>query len=241
MDCVAVEKKDFIERYLTHDLSEQEEREFEEHYFQCENCANEVYLLQGIIHQAKEISVAEKVAIEPELVKEPISPIKKLWNKFSEACDLLLQPLTEPLAIGFAAMLVLFIIGGIKFIELKNQLRQPSINTISFALFPESTLKSAAQDLNVIRLPNFVQSVTLEFGIDEKRDYQSYSVKIMNELDDVIWQADKINPIGKYNTFSITAPKKFFAEKEYLLILSAISDKKEIEIKKFPFSIFFEE
>jgi len=240
MDCLDVKKRDLIEKYLTHELSEQEETEFEEHYFQCENCANEVYLLQSIIHQAKEISIAEKDAIEPESAKEPISSIKKLWNKFSDGLDLFLRPLTKPLAIGFATMLVLLIIGGIKFIELRNQIQQPSINTVSFALFPEATLKSVAQDLNIIRLSNYVQSVTLEFGIDEIERYRSYSVKIRNEFDEVIWKAEEIQPIGKYNTFSITAPKKFFAEKEYILIISAISDKEEIEIQKFPFRIVFE-
>lgn len=235
-----VEKRELVERYLTHELSQQEEKEFEAHYFQCEHCANEVYLLQGIILQAKKISIAEKANIKVESAEESISVVKKLWNKISEGLAFFLQPLTKPLAIGFAAMLILLIIGGIKFNELQNQLQQPIINTASVSLFPEATLKSVEQDLNIIRLPDYVQSVTLEFGIDEIKKYTNYSVKIKNELNQVIWKTDEIKPIGKYKTFSLTAHKRFFTEKEYLLIVTAIADEEEIEIQRFPFRIIFE-
>jgi len=246
MDCVEVEKRDLIERYLSHDLSKDEEREFEEHYFLCEQCANAVYLLENIIHQAKVISLADKKATVPELTKEPFSLLIKLWNslvRIIATIDNHLQTLTRPLAISLAATLVLFIVVGIKYADLRNQLhhlKQPSVNTVYVSLFPEGALKGVEDNLNIIIFPKYSKAITLEFGIDAIEKYNRYAAAILNNRNRIIWHNDDLRPMGVYNTFSLVAPKNFFKQEDYVLVVSGLSDNRKIELQKFPFRIVFE-
>jgi tetratricopeptide (TPR) repeat protein len=90
MDCGVVAREEIAERYLTGGLAEQDREAFEEHYFACARCFDELQVLQGIREELR----------RPETESESPAPRSILWW--------LLRPSTAPvLASGIAAAILL--------------------------------------------------------------------------------------------------------------------------------------
>lgn len=243
MNCREVQQKELVDRYLLHQLTGQEQKDFEDHYFHCQDCAHEVHSMQSIIHQVKKISQQEEA---PTIVKEQISVIRTLWNRLSEGLEefyMRFQLLNRPLAVGLTVIILIFVLGSLKLLDLRErlyQLEQPRVNTVYFSLFPAGAQKVIAEELNTINIPPHSPDITLEFSIDATEKYDNFTVNILNQKNEIVWQGTNLKPMGAYETFSLVTSKNFFHPGDYVLIVFGRSKQKIIEIQKFPFRIVFE-
>lgn len=97
MNCNLKNREDFISKYLMNELSDEESIKFEEHYFGCEACFNELKAAeQALIIVAKEGSKAF------ESVKE--KKTKNIFSFFSQFST------TAKYGIAFAVLALLFIL-----------------------------------------------------------------------------------------------------------------------------------
>lgn len=72
------------ERYLLRQMDEQEQEAFEEHYFLCSVCAEDVRCTRTFIHHAREVFHAEGTAASPEAARPAVIDERKpsFWESW---------------------------------------------------------------------------------------------------------------------------------------------------------------
>lgn len=238
MNCKTVKKNNVIDRYLSDQLTEREREEFENHYFQCPSCANELYLLQNILLKSKEIAPRLRKETAKALEKGQTSLSHRLKNKLldmGETLDHLSQRLIRPLAVALVACLLVISIGTIKYLDLAKERElfdQPQINPAHFSLIADRTTRDASQK-NVLRLPEAGRTILLEVTIKDPDRFDRFSVHLYDlEQDKKVWESDGMRPDdGLYGVLSMSVQKDFFKSKKYKLILFGckVNDIEQLE------------
>jgi len=158
-------KNNAAERYLLGELSEAEIEEYEEHYFSCPSCAQEVTLGSEFIDHAREVL---KTDFLPEPQKAPVSK-STTWGRFWNS---LRQP-----APAFACG-ALFIAIGFNIYQnaLVQDLRKPEM----FAT--EALMLRASRGLKEEQVQaQSGQPFRIAFQIPAKGDFRSYIADVLNK------------------------------------------------------------
>jgi hypothetical protein len=81
MDHTAVVRERTTERYLLNELDSEVRNEFEEHYFDCPECALDVSAVSQFVEQSK-LVLAENSGPVPTLLTSGPGPVKYGWSKY---------------------------------------------------------------------------------------------------------------------------------------------------------------
>lgn len=229
MKCNFNDREKFISGYLTGDLDEKDLLKFEEHYFQCEECFNELKAAE----QAVSLIRNEGIAESSQKVKSDNSIIKILAEIFG-----------TPLRIGFAAVIVIgfllyFLVSSSEKIQPENEIAitNDSLSIKSDTLITTQEVKEELiADLslpefhsnpyleewlkdNVRSVDNIIKiitspvnddkiidsAVTFKWEMNEKNDLD---ITVMNNLERTIFSAP-VKHDG-FPFYSVTINKKYF-------------------------------
>lgn len=154
------------ERYLLGELNEVEIEEYEEHYFSCPICAQEVKLGSEFIDHARKV-------FKTDLIPEPM-PV----NRFSTAWGRFWSSVRQP-APAFAFVALIFVVGisvhQMSVIhDLKEQAMAPQLLAATSPMLRES--RGAAQEPATVPRG---QSFAIAFDIDPG-DFSSYEMEVSN-------------------------------------------------------------
>ena len=83
MECREVHEKDVIEGYLLGNLEQSDQEAFEAHFFECEDCFEELETLRGVQQELESRGV-------PRLAQRPSATVKWWWWALAAAAGLTL-------------------------------------------------------------------------------------------------------------------------------------------------------
>jgi hypothetical protein len=117
------------EKYVLNEFSEEQREEFEEHFFSCPECADDVRTLSRLKANAKVVLAEPDVSVD-------ISPEKGWFRRLLNSLNV--SWLQQNYAWGSlaAVLMVTTITGGVRVVELNRQLQPQAIT--SFVLRPET-------------------------------------------------------------------------------------------------------
>lgn len=232
MDHVTIKEKEIIERYILRQLTAEEEKQFEEHYFECEQCFSEILATEKIILGLKNASVKGLLnTAEPE-------------GKKSFGLNNILNLFSPPPALALAATVLIVILiypawrGIFKVPQLEKEianLQEPQTGIQNY--FLETT--RSEQDVQVIKIPANTnnQSFLLSFNILEKSiPNPGYNAKIMDKNGRIIWETENLKGVGEYEVFTIICYSSFFKADEYKLKVYEINPEENKILSEFNFS-----
>jgi len=182
LDCKEIIKFGIIEKYVLKTLPEQEKKEFEEHYFLCDDCFAEVSFVQRISEGTNELVESKQIAYEPERTETSI------WS-----LEILITTIREHLTIKWAACALAFAVVFLLIILGKNFLDRTDLDEQRRLFAANSTPSSFMESL--IEQPRRAAHVTIVtpsigFNVHDdllfswKRDDESkLSIIILNNLE----------------------------------------------------------
>lgn len=109
MKCVLKDRESLISKYLLNELSDEESLKFEEHYFQCEECFNELRAAEDALNL---------------ITNEGRSAFQSSKGSYSNSIFMFFKALSNPIRIGFAFALVVLVF--VLYFALKNDSTQLS-------------------------------------------------------------------------------------------------------------------
>ena len=227
MNCEDVRKGNIVEKYVADELSEREREVFEEHYFSCPTCLEELATVQQIAGSVKELVETGEIAYKPEAVKESIL---QRWGRLGAFI-----PDPRPwryLKPAFYALLVLILAmmyptwRGL-FLSPKSDLRA----NVSF--FPLDVTRGE----NRLYVPRYSEAIILEFSIDVEEEYERYGAEIADYQGSVISREKDLRRLGDFGTFAIGFDRDFLKEGDYVLTVYGFKDNESLSLEKLPFQI----
>jgi hypothetical protein len=123
MDHTAVVRDRTTERYLLNELDSEVRNEFEEHYFDCPECALDVSAASQFVEQSK-LVLAESSDPIPTLLTPGPGPVKNAWSKYGWFAWL------RPAFAAPALALLLAVVGYqnlVTYPRIQAELKQPQI------------------------------------------------------------------------------------------------------------------
>ncbi len=218
------------ERYLLGELNEVEIEEYEEHYFSCPICAQEVKLGSEFIDHARKVFKTDFIPeSKPVITTEPQPVISRstAWGRFWSS---ILQPAP---AFAYAA---LFVALGFNIYQnaLVQDLRRPEVLAAALML----RASRGVNDQQVIVGPR--QSFRVAFDIP-KRDFSSYVVEIWNDAGvkkySIPMPADQAK-----DTIHIKFRGGSLQPGNYALVIQGVTSRSEEstakqEVARYPFSL----
>ncbi len=228
--------QDLIERYLNHELSPEEEQQWEEHYFSCDECFRRL----------------EECAIAVSVVREEAPAVLGLgWQAKREATwkgilRFVVQPVLQPVAMqpALAAALVLVVvgipavIGWMRASSLQRRLTQlqlPSVPQASYVL--EGAYRGEEQGpVTRVTLPPAGGPFLLSFHVMEVQDRSSvYRAEIVDPSGRTVWTEEQLRPLGRYGTFTLLCQTPFFEPGDYELHVHEVRPTDGTTLKQFVF------
>lgn len=222
-------KNKAAERYLLGELNETEMEEYEEHFFSCTICAQEVKLGSDFIDHAREVF---KTDFLPEPGKVPVLK-STIWGRFWNS---LRQPAP---AFAFASLLVL--LGGFSVYQnsvitgqnsVIAELKQPDIATTG--MFLRNARGPGDAPLQVGAKEPF----NLRFDIPTEEKFSAYEVRIVDRSGKVVLSRD-VKAEQANDHLQMTFRGGTLKSGEYNLIIRGINkeDKNRSEIAKYSFAL----
>jgi hypothetical protein len=222
-----------IERYLRGELSADEEKAWEEHYFQCIECFNALEETAGI---------AQFIRVEApnrpdwyEGTQPRLSLVRSLTSAFKQAppWQSLLAAAMVLVVVGLPALL-----GWMKVTSLEREwsvLQRPSVLGRSYVL-----QEGQRDETPAVSIPQDAGQFLLQFNLlaaDEEPT--SHSAQIDDSKGQVIWTANNLAGLGPYGTFAVSCHSSFFAPGTYHLRVNEIraADGAVVNSFLFPFRV----
>lgn len=237
MDHVTIKEKEIIERYILRQLTAEEEKLFEEHYFECEQCFSEILATEKIILGLKNASVKGLLNTAEPKGKKSFG-LNNILNLFSPPPTLALAATVLIVILIYPAWRGIFTVPQLEK-EIAN-LQEPQIGTQNY--FLETT--RSGQDVQVIKIPANAknQSFLLSFNILEKSiPNPGYNAEIIDKDKRVIWKAEDLKGVGDYEVFTIICNSSFFNADDYILKIYEINtENKILSVFNFSFKIINE-
>ncbi len=232
MDHKAIKEKEIIERYILRQLTAEEEKLFEEHYFECEQCFNEILATEKIILGLKDASAKDLLNTAEQKGKKSFG-LNNLLNLFSPPPALALAATVLIVILIYPAWRGIFTVHQLQ-TEITN-LQAPQIGTQNY--FLETT--RSEQDVQIIKMPANVknQSFLLSFNILEKSIADpGYNAEIINQNERIIWETENLKGVGEYEVFTIICRSDFFNAGNYILKVYEINTEENKIYSEFNFS-----
>jgi len=229
MDHKKIKTESIVERYLLNKLPRREARRFEEHFFGCDQCFNEVKAMERIVFGLKN-AAAKGLLIPSQPPESELSWLEWLQSRLS-------MP-----AISFATtVLVLALLypawQGVVTVSRLNEeiqeLRQRQTNVAGHTL--GGTTRSHLQNLSI---KSADEIVVLNFSLTAKEAI-SYRGEMLDQNGITVWRAENLKGRGEFKTFSLAFHRSFFQEGNYELRIYALDAQGRItgEAGVFPFQI----
>ena len=229
--------QDLVERYLRGELSIEEEREWEEHYFQCEECFR---ILEDTAAVAR--FVKTEAPRSPEWY-ESGSPRKGSFRSLLEIVSA--APRWQPLLAAAAVLIVIGIPSIMALMRINtleeevNRLQSPFVPRQSLIL--QCGLRGSTPEYTVHTGDG---AFLLQFNIPAmSHEKVSHKARISDSDGVTIWSTDTLIGHGTYGTFVISCRASFFPAGEYFLTVDQIrsDDGTPIKTYSFPFRIVRED
>lgn len=240
MDHQTIEQEEIIERYILGKLSKKDEREFEEHFFGCDQCFEAVQEMEQIVSGVRE-------AVKKEMAVEKVKVRQFDFGAWLESILNRLFPIPAPTLAAITAILVLALLypawrGIFKINRLEKQLTelsQPQVNVPSYYLPGMRFKDRAASQVTTVEISRDKpqQTFVLSFNILEQSfPAPKYRVEIINnEEGKMIWRSKELSPMGEYGNFSIACPGAFFKAGKYILKVYESDSETQKQGKEFSF------
>lgn len=181
MDHKIIEEQQVVDRYLMGQLPAEEAERFEEHYFHCEQCLEQLQVAEKLQRGFKrataqdvaKVAAAQRLGVLAWLARAVRSP----------------QAGLATLALAAIALLP----AGLMYRQLSG-VHQPQINTAVFAMSPERSAPTRDQEpSHVIRLSGNSEwlVLSLELALPE---HERYRVTLSRNGEGEVWQRDGLEP-----------------------------------------------
>lgn len=221
-------KNNTAERYLLGELTETEIEEYEEHFFSCPACAQEVKLGSDFVVDAREV-------FKTDFKPEPMMSIEKsmAWGRFWSSMR---QPAPT------FAVIALAVVSGFSIYQnaVIAGLQKPEISMIAAAI-----LRNARAEANGVVLARRNEAVHIPFEIPAA-EFASYEVDILNESG-----ARKLpNPVpvsaqAASETIDLRVPAGTLEAGKYMLVIQGVNSNTAksqagIEVVRYPFELQFQ-
>jgi len=207
-----------VERYIAHQLSPDEERAFEEHFFECRQCAEDVNFETTFAANAR-AAIREPVL---ELRPEAGTRVPSLWERWR----LWLQP-SPALAFSLAANFVL--LAGAAYLALANRYAAVPA-TLGSDFFAPGPTHGAADEIHdlpagsayyIIRFPGASPAVS------------SYSYQVLDAGGHMQSSGTLASPAGQDDSFFLQLPVQSLRPGVYTLVVRASSGGEIVSWSKF--------
>jgi len=206
-----IEREDVVERYVMGKLSPQEAALFEEHFFGCRQCFEEV-------KETRQVVSAVKTAVQEGLLIEPTTERSTLDNLLARLKSLFSNPRVSIAMAGLVlALLYPAWQGMVTVSRLENQiaqLRRPQANLLHQQL-QSRTRRSAPETVPAITLSSPDEIFILTFNVIDTA--KSYRAEIVNQQGRIVWQGHDLKGGEPFEAFSIACHGSFFQEENYAL------------------------
>jgi hypothetical protein len=216
------------EGYLLGDLNEQERDAYEEHYFSCAVCAEEVKAASEFIVNAKKFIHAEK---EAELYRE--AKRHAIWGNWLNWRSIM-QPLPAT-----ACMLVV-VLGG--FSGYQNRVTIPELRqmTAPQLIARQPVLRHSKGDAvyTVVARPG--KQFSLPFEIP-KTQYTSYTVSVLTDSNLRKLSLGTISAAEAEKALEMLVPSGNFNAGRYFLLIEGFDAHSKGEVDRIPFDIKFQD
>jgi hypothetical protein len=211
------------ERYLLSEMTPAERDSFEEHYFECASCAEDVRLASQFLGDAREVWAAEQRAAP--VVKVQPQPESK-WNWLAW-----LQP--QFAAPAMAALLILAGVSTVGTMSLRRQLAEVSQPRVIAA----TALRPETRGEPVVLLAGEGSSVAVQFDLpDNARSSFHYAIRSASG-ETVFGVNGGAEQAGERVTLSI--PRFEIPAGRYVLTVSGSTTpgQPETEVARYPFEV----
>ncbi len=232
MDHKKIEDEEIIERYVLGKLSPEEEKQFEEHYFSCDDCFKEVQRTEWLVNLLREQARRGELPLDQYPERRPFFALE--WLK---------SPTRYPAVAAVLAVLLLVLAypawrGILMVPRLKGtieNLSQPQTNVRSFSL--QQTRGVVEGRVPSIAIEPDEGVFILSFAILEKAvPNPQYEAEILNQAGKQIWKGGDLEGAGEYEVFSVVCHAAFFKQGLYTLRVFEIDPESDRVTNEFPFS-----
>ena len=227
MNCAELKKRNIIERYVTDELSEKEKELFEEHYFSCPKCLEELVTMQQIARGVRELAESGEIAYKSEALRESL--VQRLARLGEFIPDPRAWRYMKPAFYTLLVLVLLMVYPTVKGLFFISKLGS-SVNVTYYSL-------DVARGMNRIDVPPYSDAMILEFSVAERRQFERYDAEIADQRGTVIWKDSDLKRLGDFGTFSISFDRNFLREGTYSLTVYGFKDNTSTPIETFPFQI----
>ena len=227
MTCADVKRENIVERYVADELPEKEKELFEEHYFTCPACLDELATMQQIASGVKELAGAGEIAYKPEVSRDTI--LKKLDRLGKFIPDPRAWRYVKPAFYVLTVLVLLMVYPTWKGMFLTPKF-QPRVNVSYFSL-------DVTRGKNRIDIPPYSDAVILEFSVAADEQFERYDAEIADHQGTVTWKTSDLRRLGNFGTFSISFDKDFLQGGTYVLTIYGFRDNTFTPIENFSFQI----
>jgi hypothetical protein len=216
-----------IDRYLLKEMIPAEELEWEEHYFDCDQCFNELKNMSAV-----RSFLTERTGRAAEALEE--IPRREGWAT--------IHALTRRPTLAAAAVVLIIsipaIVGWIKAGNLQAELevtRLPALSTGSY-LLQEGVREGEVPTLRPPEEGPFLIHFNLLTSMTES---SSYRASILDGSREVVWRLDDLRTDDTFGTFTILSRGSFFKPGAYELVVEEVrpDDGAVLNVFTFPFRV----
>ncbi len=212
MDHEAATHLHATERYLLDDLSLAEREEFEEHYFICPECAEDVRLAMEFRANARAVFRAKKFAAEPKP--------RRAWLAWLRPALVLSAALNVALLVGF----------GLQSTR-SGRLAEPGF-------FPSFFVAGTARSEGTIRdVPRGTRLVGFYFDLfDQERGYHQFAYRVLDNSGKTV-KSGVSTPEAPAPRLNLAVPVADLKPGAYTFIFSGVANGQPTELRRTQFRI----
>lgn len=214
------------ERYLLGEMPAQAREEYEEHFFGCVGCAQEVEAAAVFMDSAKEALAASGV---PEISAKPRPSTQAWWTWFARP------------AFAVSAIALLLVIAGYETAYEVPHLRSALSQAVAPQTLPSLSLIGAnsrggeAPELSIPANKPF----SLAIDIPPGRQFSGYACEVQTESGPVKFSVNVSEDEAK-QTVQVMVPPSTLAAGKYVLVVrgyEASQPANKVEVARFPFTL----
>lgn len=213
-----------VERYLLRELSDPDRDAFEEHYFSCPECAQEVRA--GAAFTASARALFAEQAQRAGMGRTGAAPGRFGW-------------LGGRMMVAVAGIMLLALIGYLLLVFIPG-LRSELARLRAPQAYPAVFLRAVARgDDQVLEIPRGSQFVGLSMDVAPEQSYPSYLCEIVGQPGSPSMSVPVPAPPTAGAPLNILVPSSQLRPGRYTLILRGHGEKAAVEISRFGFTIQF--
>jgi hypothetical protein len=213
------EQTQAVDKYLLNELNEAERLEFEEHYFECQACADQLQQNAIVVDNLKQVLLEDQRDTSEQRVSAT-PKARGTWLGW-------LRPAT--LVPAFATLALALLVGYQNFVYIPGLTRPQALETVS--------IPSAARDSGpVVSIDRGLPMFNLSFDVDSPQAYPSYTCDFQSEGERSILKVDSGSRKVAAFTLELLLPSKEFPPGRYVMILRPALQPEKV-VSRFSFAI----